>query len=397
MKEFAPTLLVWYAEECRDLPWRRTRDPYAILVSEVMLQQTRAQTVEGYFVRFLREFPTPEALAAASTEQVLKAWQGLGYYTRARNLHRAAQMISREYSGSFPQTVEALRRLPGVGGYTGAAVAAIAFGVPVAAVDGNVLRVMARVLDDPADISLQKTKKSFEAQLQMWVPAKNPGDFTQAMMELGAMICTPKNPQCAQCPVTNLCQAKQRGSVARRPVKSPKAKPKTLELYVVIIKTPQGIALRKRPETGMLAGMWEFVNFAKKTAESANEIKEKPPNASEAGESVSRINDAKGSAVTQNAEGESVTSQNADGERVASQPIAAALADLGIGGQLIAELGTTRHVFTHQIWNMHGVVWQSRQTEWPPEFRVCTVGEMLALPTPMAMRHWVALAGGRSF
>lgn len=243
----------------REMPWRRTEDPYAIWVSEVMLQQTRVETVVPYFNAWMERFPTVEALAAAPEEEVLKRWEGLGYYSRARNLHRAAAVVRERHGGQVPETVEGLRDLPGVGPYTAGAVASIAFGVPVPAVDGNVRRVVARLLDWP-----DPTPRELEETVARWVPEEAPGDFNQALMELGATVCTPRNPACPDCPVEALCGARAAGTVEERPAPRKRA-PVRREVHAVTVAVrhdgagaPPRLALRRRPDRGLLAGMWEF-------------------------------------------------------------------------------------------------------------------------------------------
>jgi A/G-specific adenine glycosylase len=216
-------LLDWYRRGHRELPWRASSDPYRIWVSEIMLQQTRAQAVIPYYERFLARFPTVEALAAAREDEVLALWAGLGYYSRARNLRKAAQAAVA--AGGFPRDYEAIRSLPGVGDYTAAAIASIAFGLPHAVLDGNVLRVVARVENDAADIASSRTKERFRAVAQSWLDPREAGHFNQALMELGATVCLPKNPLCLVCPLRDCCRARQEGTAAQLPVKLRKTKP----------------------------------------------------------------------------------------------------------------------------------------------------------------------------
>ncbi|HWB95145.1 MAG TPA: A/G-specific adenine glycosylase, partial [Bryobacteraceae bacterium] len=209
-KSFAAALLAWYARSHRDLPWRRTRDPYRIWISEIMLQQTRAQAVIPYYEKFLDRFPTVEALAEAPEHDVLAAWSGLGYYSRARNLQKAAVAITA--AGGFPREYEELRRLPGIGPYTAAAIASIAFGLPHAVLDGNVMRVVARLENDPADIASPKTRARFQQRAQELLDPREAGHFNQAIMELGATLCLPRAPQCLLCPVAGECRALAAGT-----------------------------------------------------------------------------------------------------------------------------------------------------------------------------------------
>ena len=254
-------LLDWYRENARDLPWRHTVDPYPIWVSEIMLQQTRVAAVLGYYARFLAAFPTVEALAAAPQEQLMKLWEGLGYYSRARNLQKAAKLIAEQ--GSFPRSYQGLLQLPGIGDYTASAIASAAFALPQAAVDGNVLRVVARLCDCPADIGDPRTKKAVRAAVQAVFPEKEADIriFNQATMELGATVCVPHGPaRCECCPARDICLARERGTVESLPVKAPK-KPRRREQKTVFLLLREGeLALRQRPGKGLLAGLWEFPN-----------------------------------------------------------------------------------------------------------------------------------------
>ena len=254
-------LLGWYRENARDLPWRHTEDPYRIWVSEIMLQQTRVAAVLGYYARFLAVFPTVEALAEADEERLMKLWEGLGYYSRARNLQKAAQEITA--LGGFPDTYDGLLALPGIGDYTASAIAAAAFGRREPAVDGNVLRVMTRLTDCHDDISDPKTKRAVRAALAEVMP-EEPADiriFNQAMMELGATVCGPNTaPRCDDCPVSGLCLGRQRGTAETLPVKKAKKERRVEEKTVFLLMRDRKIALRKRPKTGLLAGLWEFPN-----------------------------------------------------------------------------------------------------------------------------------------
>ncbi len=250
-------LLDFFDARARDLPWRETDDPYAIWVSEIMLQQTRVETVVPYWTAWMDAFPTVDDLALADEETVLKAWEGLGYYSRARNLHRASRMVRERWEGRVPDTRDRLRTLPGVGAYTAGAVASIAFEEAVPAVDGNVRRVVARLLDwpDPGGAAL-------EAEVARWVPEGRPGDFNQALMELGATVCTPRAPSCGSCPVAEACGARRAGTVVERPAPRKRAPvPRAHHgVAVAVQRSSEGIrlALRRRPEGVMLAGLWEF-------------------------------------------------------------------------------------------------------------------------------------------
>jgi A/G-specific adenine glycosylase len=253
----AELLLEWYREGHRDLPWRRQRDPYPIWLSEVMLQQTRAQTVIPYYERFLERFPTVEALAAAAEPDVLAAWSGLGYYDRARSLRRAAQKIIA--AGGFPNEYEAIRALPGVGDYTAAAIASIAFGLPHAVLDGNVLRVVARVQNDPADIGLARTRERFREAVGKWLDPSSPGVFNQAMMELGATVCLPRNPLCLLCPLSTACRAFAEGTVEQLPVKLRRTEPVEIESLLLVVRQGERVLLRQREaDARRMAGFWEL-------------------------------------------------------------------------------------------------------------------------------------------
>jgi A/G-specific adenine glycosylase len=254
---FAGLLLSWYDAGHRDLPWRGTSDPYRIWVSEIMLQQTRAQTVIPYYERFLARFPTVEALAAAPEDDLLALWSGLGYYSRARNLKRAAAEVVA--AGGFPRDYEAIRALPGIGDYTAAAIASIAFGLPHAVLDGNVLRVVARVENDAADISSPRTRERFRAVAQQWLDPARPGAFNQALMELGATTCLPRNPMCLVCPVTAACRAQQAGSASQLPVKLRKQEPVSIEAVLLVVRKGNEVLLKQRSsqETRM-PGFWDL-------------------------------------------------------------------------------------------------------------------------------------------
>jgi A/G-specific adenine glycosylase len=250
-------LLAWYARGHRELPWRDTRDPYAIWVSEIMLQQTRAQAVIPYYRRFLERFPTVAALAAAAEDDVLALWSGLGYYSRARNLRRAAQRIAA--AGGFPRALAGLRALPGVGDYTAAAVGSIAFGLPFAVLDGNVLRVVARVANDASDISAGRTRERFRAIAQQWLDPGEPGQFNQALMELGATVCLPRNPLCLVCPLAARCRARQEGTAAQLPVKLRKTEPVRLSGTLLVVRNRGRVLLRQRDAaTKRMAGFWDL-------------------------------------------------------------------------------------------------------------------------------------------
>jgi A/G-specific adenine glycosylase len=257
-------LLAWYRAERRDLPWRRTGDPYAIWVSEAMLQQTRVDVAIPYYGRWLRRWPTVAALAAADGEEVLAQWSGLGYYARARNLHRAAQAVMRDHAGKVPATAEGLRALPGVGPYTAAAVGSIAFGLPVACVDGNVVRVVARVAGIRQAIDARQRAR-VEALAQEWLDPTAPGDWNQAMMELGATVCTPRKPRCGECPVAAACKSRGRDPEAI-PRKAGTAKVLTEEMQFAVVRRKGHVLLVRAPSSGLLGGLLTLPGGARTAA-----------------------------------------------------------------------------------------------------------------------------------
>lgn len=251
-------LLAWFDEDARDLPWRKTTDPYKVWLSEVILQQTRVDQGLPYYERFVGAFPTVHDLAAAHEDTVLKHWEGLGYYTRARNLHKAAKAIVEDYAGALPRDPAVLQMLPGVGRYTAGAIASIAFGVRAPVVDGNVKRVLARLYNIAESIDDVETERTLWALADALVPAAKPGDFNQAMMELGARICTPKAPACDTCPAAKQCQARRAGTQLQRPVRNAKKSPPHKEIVVAVLEKEGRYLLGKRPAEGLLGGLWEF-------------------------------------------------------------------------------------------------------------------------------------------
>lgn len=253
-----PRLLAWYRHNRRDLPWRGETDPYRLWISEVMLQQTQVTTVIPYYQRFLQRFPTLADLAAAPLAEVLKAWEGLGYYARARNLHRAAVEMMEKYGGHFPQTYAELRRLPGFGDYTAGAVASIAFGKVVPAVDGNVKRVLARLLALPEEVTRGAAARQLRDFAAALVDPQAPGDWTQALMELGALVCLPQNPKCLLCPLHELCRARQQGLERTLPVKPAKKALPHFDVAAAVIRQDGRVLIAQRPPEGMLGGLWEF-------------------------------------------------------------------------------------------------------------------------------------------
>ena len=256
---FREKLLAWYDANKRDLPWRRTQDPYKIWISEIMLQQTRVDTVIPYYERFLDWFPTVADLAQAPEEKLLKAWEGLGYYSRVRNMQKAAQQIMEDHGGVFPSSYEIISKLKGIGPYTAGAIASIAFGLPEPAVDGNVMRVLARLFEVDYDIGVPTNRKIFQAMMEFLIDPDRPGDFNQALMDLGSDIESPINPRPEESPVKEFSAAYQHGTMDRYPIKAPKKKPVPVYLTAFIIKDSQGrYLLEKNEREGLLSGFWHF-------------------------------------------------------------------------------------------------------------------------------------------
>lgn len=300
--QFESDLLTWYEANKRDLPWRRTKDPYKIWVSEIMLQQTQVDTVIPYYEKFLGKFPTVYELAEADEESVLKMWEGLGYYSRARNLHTAAKQVVQDFGGIVPHTVAEISQLKGVGPYTRGAVLSIAYGVAEPAVDGNVMRVMSRILGIEDNISEAKTKKIFEVIMKEVMSQTDPSSYNQALMEMGALICTPRNAACLHCPIREHCAAFEAGIVDQLPVKGKQKKQKQIDYYVVLLQDEAGsYAIEKRPDKGLLANMWQFPMIPKEKVQ-----------------------------VNQWLEN-----------------------DYGVPIRLKKELGQVKHVFSHIIWQLH--------------------------------------------
>lgn len=311
---FSTELLKWYQSERRDLPWRRSRDPYHIWVSEIMLQQTRVDTVIPYFNRFVDRFPSLEDLAAAPEDEVLKHWEGLGYYSRARNLQFAVREVVEQYGGQVPQLKKEISSLKGVGPYTAGAILSIAYNKPEPAVDGNVMRVLSRYFCLEDDIARPSTRVGMEVLAQALIPEGEAADFNQALMELGAMICTPKSPSCPSCPVMKLCLGRMEGREKELPVKT-KAKPPKPVLRVAALVEGTGVntgkvLVRQRPETGLLARMWELPHV---------EVQDK-------------------------ASWESLVE---GGELIEN-----ALAEEGIRIHANEHIGDAQHIFSHLVWNI---------------------------------------------
>jgi A/G-specific adenine glycosylase len=254
--EITAGIIQWYEEFQRDLPWRKTSDPYKIWLSEVILQQTRVNQGLPYYLKFIELFPTVEALADASEQEVMKAWEGLGYYSRARNLHGAAKIISSELSGKFPKTFEKLLELPGIGPYTAAAIASFCYDEPVAVVDGNVFRVLARLFGIEKDI--RKEHKYFRQIAQTLIPEDNPGTFNQGIMEFGALQCTPQSPNCLICPLQTFCEAFKTGRQSELPYKSPKKPSRKRFFHYLVISEDRHFYMKPRPDGDIWRGLYDF-------------------------------------------------------------------------------------------------------------------------------------------
>jgi len=267
LSPFSTKLLNWYQDNARQLPWRDHPDPYVVWVSEIMLQQTRVETVIPYFRKWVERFPTISNLAAAPQRQVLNLWEGLGYYSRARNLHRAAQIIVEDYDGQVPQDVKTLKKLPGIGAYTAGAIASIAFGADEAALDGNIRRVLSRVFNLTEPAGSRVGEKHLWGIADEYLPPGKAGDYNQALMDLGATICTPKAPGCTACPVSDLCQANALGIQTERPVPKTKSKIPHYIVAAAVFQQDDKVMIVQRPQSGLLGGMWEFPGGKQETGE----------------------------------------------------------------------------------------------------------------------------------
>ncbi len=295
---FAAELLRWYWRNRADLPWRRQPTPYMVWLSEVMLQQTQVDTVVPYFQRFLKAFPTVEALASAHLDEVLKLWEGLGYYSRARNLHRAAAIIVERYDGEIPGNVEELLKLPGVGRYTAGAIGSIAFDLSVPLLDGNVIRVFTRLLDMEGDVSLHATREALWSLAAEWAPEQAAGEYNQALMELGRKICRPQKPDCEACPLRTRCRAYAAGTQADRPFKRARAAIPHYDVCAGLIRDQAGrLLIAQRPLEGLLGGLWEFPGGKREANESlqdclARELREELAIEVEVGDLFTKVNHA---------------------------------------------------------------------------------------------------------
>lgn len=296
-------LLAWYDACKREMAWRDEVSPYRTWVSEIMLQQTRVEAVRAYFDRWMAALPTVQDLAAADMEQLYKLWEGLGYYSRVRNLKKAAEIVVRDFGGFLPSDEKNLKSLPGIGDYTAGAIRSIAFGLPAAAVDGNVIRVFARFLNIDTVISDDKHKKELAAVLRELSPVGKCGDFTQALMELGALVCLPGAPKCESCPWQSRCQGYGAGRAARLPVLPAKPEKEKIPMTVCVLRHGDGVFLRKRPDRGLLAGLWEPWHTSGHLSE---------------------------------------------------PQLRQLLAEQGIQIKKLTPLGRRKHVFTHKIWEMEG-------------------------------------------
>ena len=321
LEKIAEPLLKWYDKGRRILPWREDPQPYYVWLSEIMLQQTRVEAVKPYYDRFIQNVPDIQALAEMEEDKLVKLWEGLGYYNRVRNLQKAAKVIVKEHEGKMPSEYESLLELPGIGSYTAGAIASIAYGKAVPAVDGNVLRVLSRLRMDGEDILSQKTKTRVEKELREVIPVNRPGDFNQALMELGAMVCLPNGePKCGECPWEALCQAHHMGKTAEFPKKKAKKARKTEEKTVLVFQDEDRAAFRRRPEKGLLAGMYEFPVL----------------------------------------EG-----------RLAEGKVLEILGQMGLKVLRIRPIGEAKHIFSHKEWHMVGYAIKVDELERPekPEFR----------------------------
>lgn len=331
---FTRNVLNWYDEGHRDLPWRHTKDPYRIWVSEIMLQQTRAETVISYYERFLARYPAVQDLAESGEEELLKYWEGLGYYTRARSLHKAAKRIAYEYGGALPADVAALRALPGIGDYTAGAIASIAFGIPAAAVDGNVERVICRYYGIEDTVGTPAVRRMITEKTQELVPRERPGAFANAMMEMGAVMCTPKNPKCLLCPVRESCRGFEKGIAGELPRKAKKKAQRVEHRAVLLVFSKNRVLIIKRKEK-LLGGLFVFPDVLEKS-------------------SPAELCDA--------------------------------LGEMGIRAAYDEPIGHARHVFTHLIWEMDVHAMIADELTPVPDGQWVTRDELESLPLPTAVK-----------
>ena len=336
MHPIPEALLRWYDRNARVMPWRGIRNPYGTWVSEIMLQQTRVDTVRDYYVRFMARFPTVRALAEAEEEEVLKMWEGLGYYSRARNLHAGARQVLEEFGGELPRTPEELRRIRGIGPYTSCSIASIAFGVPVAAVDGNVVRVICRLLNLQENPAEKKTRARIEEAARELVPEERAGDHNQAMMDLGATVCVPGTPDCGGCPLRDFCAARKAGTAESLPRIPAAVPPRELDYDVAVVLSGERVLLRKREE-GLLHGMWCFP-----MAEGFRQ-----------GEELARLLRGAGA----------------------------------LAGEGLEAAGNARHVFSHQVWRMRLYSGRAPEDAATPDGYVwIPLTDLGSIPLPTAMK-----------
>ena len=341
MEKLTSALLAWYDRCARDLPWRGFHNAYRTWVSEAMLQQTRVETVLSYYDRFLSRFPSLSALAEAPEEDVLKAWEGLGYYSRARNLWKGARQVMDEYNGILPQDPEKLKKIQGIGPYTAGAIASSAYDVPVPAVDGNVIRVLSRIYGIRTDALEPSTRKQIESLAASLVPVERPGDHNQAVMDLGATVCVPGTPDCARCALSSFCDAFKAGDASDLPV-LPKAKAqKVISYTLLVIRSGERVLMRQRTER-LLQGLWVFPMF--------------------------------------------------EGESAPEELLLFACKKLHLSLTALRDAGTARHVFTHQIWQMHLYETDAEASASAPAgYKFIPVSQMKDLTLPAAMNAAVSL------
>lgn len=329
-----PALLPWYDQNRRQLPFRGTRDPYAVWISEIMLQQTRTETVAGYYKRFMQRFPNVKSLAAAAQQEVLKYWEGLGYYSRARNLHRAAQIIVDDHGGQFPQDHEAVRALPGIGDYTAAAICSIAFGQPWPAIDGNLTRVISRVHGIREDVGMPSVQRQIRQLATENIDQARPGDWNQALMDIGATICIPGTPDCARCPLQGQCDAYAQEDADLLPLRAAAKPPVPVPVGVALVTCGNRVLLQQR-EAALLRGLWVFV-----------------------------LN-----------EGDDT-----------QQSLQKKLKSMGLAAEFRADLGEARHIFTHRIWNMRLYHFEAAQRVSLKNAQWADSEQLNALPLPTVMK-----------
>lgn len=346
-------LLSWYGEHARILPWRENPESYRVWISEIMLQQTRVEAVKPYFAQFMEELPDIRALAEVEEERLLKLWEGLGYYNRARNLKKAARVVMEKHGGKLPASYESLLKLPGIGSYTAGAIASIAYGIPVPAVDGNVLRVISRVLASKEDILKQSVKRQMEEDLKRTMPREQASAFNQGLIEIGAIVCVPNGqPKCGECPLASICLARKQGLLDSIPYKTPKKPRKIEERTILLIESGSQIAIQKRPDHGLLASLYEFPNLeGRRTEEEVAEM---------------------------------LAGLSADGsEEDRAQLI-----------ERIEKAGDAKHIFSHVEWHMTG--YRVRMRKIPPVYMTVDLQELWEkYPLPNAFSAYTKLIHGK--